>query len=70
MENGMNVLSLFDGMACGMLALDRIGIKPERYIASEIDKWAIQISSKNWPEIEHVGSVTDIEPSDLPEITC
>lgn len=68
MENRMNVLSLFDGMACGMLALDRIGIKPDRYIASEIDKWAMQISSKNWPQIEHVGSVTDIDPSDLPEI--
>lgn len=54
----MKVLSLFDGISCGMVALERVGIPIERYVAYEIDKYAIQISEKNYPQIEHCGDVT------------
>ena len=54
----MKVLSLFDGISCGMVALERAGIPVERYVAYEIDKHAIQISKKNYPQIEHCGDVT------------
>jgi len=56
----MNILSLFDGISCARVALDRAGIKVNNYYASEIDKYAIQVSSKNWSDIIQVGSVTDI----------
>ena len=46
----MNVLSLFDGMSCGQIALERAGIPVENYFASEIDKWAIKITQKNYPK--------------------
>lgn len=51
------VLSLFDGMACGMLAMLRSGIEVERYVAFEIDKYAVKTSSHNFPMIEHKGDV-------------
>lgn len=54
----MKVLSLFDGISCGMVALERAGIPVERYVAYEIDKNAIKISQKNYPQIEHCGDVT------------
>lgn len=54
----MKVLSLFDGISCGMVALERAGIPVERYVAYEIDKNAIKISEKNYPQIEHCGDVT------------
>lgn len=54
----MKVLSLFDGISCGMVALERSGIPVERYVAYEIDKYAIQISKKNYPKIEQCGDVT------------
>ena len=54
----MKVLSLFDGISCGRVALERAGIPVERYVAYEIDKNAIKISRKNWPDIEHCGDVT------------
>lgn len=53
----MNVLSLFDGISCGMVALERAGIKVDRYVAFEIEKNAIAISKKNYPNIEHEGDV-------------
>ena len=53
----MNVLSLFDGISCGMVALERAGIPVDRYIAYEIDKYAIQTSEKNYPEIVRRGNV-------------
>lgn len=53
----MRVLSLFDGMACGMLALQKAGFEVERYVAYEIDKYAVQTSSHNFPMIEHRGDV-------------
>ena len=53
----MRVLSLFDGISCGMVALKRIGISVEAYDAFEIDKYAITVSSRNHPEIVHHGNV-------------
>ena len=53
----MKVLSLFDGISCGMVALERAGIPVERYVAYEIDPNAIKISRKNYPMIEHCGDV-------------
>lgn len=53
----MKVLSLFDGMACGMLAMLKAGINVSRYVAYEIDKYAIKTSSYNFPTIEHKGDV-------------
>lgn len=53
----MNVLSLFDGISCGMAALERAGIPVEKYSAYEIDKYAITVSEKNYPYIERHGDV-------------
>lgn len=55
----MRVLSLYDGISCGMAALERSGISVERYDAFEIDKYAIKISEKNYPQIVHHGDVFD-----------
>lgn len=57
----MNVLSLFDGMSCGMLAFLDKGIIPDRYVAYEIDKYAIKTSKHNFPKIEHMGNVFDAD---------
>ena len=54
----MKVLSLFDGISCGMVALERAGIPVERYVAYEIEPNAIKVSQKNYPQIEHCGDVT------------
>ena len=56
----MNVLSLFDGMACGRIALERAGIHVDKYFASEVDKYAMQIAKNNYPDIIHVGDVQDV----------
>lgn len=53
----MKVLSLFDGISCGMVALERAGIPVERYVAYEIDENAIKVSKHNYPQIEHCGDV-------------
>ena len=58
MSRGLKVLSLFDGISCGMVALERAGIQVDRYVAYEIDKYAIQVSEANYPQIEHMGDVT------------
>ena len=54
----MKVLSLFDGISCGMVALERAGMPVERYVAYEIDENAIKVSKHNYPQIEHCGDVT------------
>lgn len=54
----MNVLSLFDGISCGRIALERARIKVDKYVAYEIDENAIKVSKKNYPQIEHCGDVT------------
>jgi DNA-cytosine methyltransferase len=64
----MNVLSLFDGMSGGQIALKKLGITPENYFASEIDKYAIQITQKNFPNTIQLGDVTKITASGLPQI--
>lgn len=55
----MNVLSLYDGISCGMAALERAGIHVESYSAYEIDRYAITVSSKNYPKVKHCGNVFD-----------
>ncbi|MDD3393816.1 MAG: DNA (cytosine-5-)-methyltransferase [Anaerotignum sp.] len=57
----MKVLSLFDGISCGMVALERAGIPVEKYYASEIDKYAMQVSAKNYPDIIQIGDVTEVK---------
>lgn len=57
----MRVLSLFDGISCGRVALERAGIPVEKYYASEIDKHAIQVAMKNYPDTIQLGDVTKID---------
>ena len=64
----MNVLSLFDGMSCGQQALERAGIPIENYFASEIDKYAIQVTMANYPNTIQLGSVVGVDASKLPKI--
>ena len=64
----MNILSLFDGMSCGQIALDKLGIPVTNYFASEIDKYAIEIAKKNYPSTIHLGDVTQVKGDDLPQI--
>ena len=64
----MNVLSLFDGMSCGQIALNRAGVSYDKYYASEIDKHAIKVTQTNYPKTIQLGDVTKIKGSDLPKI--
>lgn len=64
----MNVLSLFDGISCGQVALERAGIKVDKYFASEIDKYAIQVTQKNFPNTIQLGDITQLKGSTLPKI--
>ena len=68
MKNGINVLSLFDGLSCGNIALERAGVSVNSYFASEVDKYAIQIANKNYPEIIQLGDVLGVKGKDLPKI--
>ncbi|MAX51539.1 MAG: hypothetical protein CMH22_06125 [Methylophaga sp.] len=61
----MNVLSLFDGMSCGQVALERAGVKVDNYFASEIDKYAIKIAQKNYPNTIQLGDVTNWRDWDI-----
>lgn len=60
----INVLSLFDGISCGQVALARAGIPVNQYFASEIDKHAIKVTQHNWPDTIQLGSVTDLKHID------
>ena len=64
----MNVLSLFDGMSCGQQALERSGFKVDNYFASEIDKYAIQVTMANYPNTIQLGSVVNVNGYKLPKI--
>lgn len=64
----MKVLSLFDGISCARVALERAEIPVGVYYASEIDKYAIQISEKNYPDIIQLGDVTKITKDMVGEI--
>lgn len=60
----LNVLSLFDGMSCGRIALDRAGLEVGNYFASEIDKHAVAVAKHNYPSTTHIGDVTKVKYHD------
>ena len=64
----MNVLSLFDGMSCGRIALERAKLTIDNYFASEIDKHAIKVAQHNFPDTIQIGSVIDVNVGNLPKI--
>lgn len=64
----ITVLSLFDGISCGQVALQRACIPVEKYLASEIDKYAIQVTQKNYPNTVQLGDVRNLWASQLPKI--
>lgn len=64
----MKVLSVFDGISCGQVALNRCGIKVDEYYASEIDKYAIQVAQKNFPNTIQLGPVELVNKERLPKI--
>ena len=67
-DNGINVLSLFDGISCGQVALKNANIKINNYFASEIDKHTIKVTQSNYPNTKQIGSVLDIDFKTLPKI--
>lgn len=67
-QDGLTVLSLFDGMSCGQIALREAGIKVSNYFASEIDKHAIAQTQHNFPETVQLGDVRGVRAADLPPI--
>jgi len=64
----INVLSLFDGISCGQIALERQGFEIENYFASEIDKYAMQITMANYPNTKQLGDVKNVTAEQLPKI--
>ena len=64
----MKVLSMFDGMSCGQIALKRLGIPVKTYYASEIDKYAIEVCKNNFPNTIHVGDITKLDPKDFMDV--
>jgi len=62
------VLSLFDGMSCGQLALQRTGFEVDKYMACEIDKYGMQVTRKNFPNTIQLGDVCDVKGENLPPI--
>jgi DNA-cytosine methyltransferase len=64
----LNILSLFDGMSCARIALERLGVQVDNYYACEIDKYAIQVSTANYPDIQQIGDITAIKADDYPNI--
>jgi site-specific DNA-cytosine methylase len=64
----VRVLSLFDGMSCGQVALKQLGITPTAYYASEIDKWAIKVTKENFPDTIHIGDVNDVDFTEYRDI--
>lgn len=64
----MNVLSLFDGISCGQIALRRLGVEIDQYFASEIDEYAIKVTQKHYPETVQLGDVVKIKGENLPKI--
>ena len=57
----MDALSVFDGISCGHVALERAGLTVDNYYASEIDKYAIQVAQKNHPRTVQLGDVTQVK---------
>ena len=67
-DTKINVLSLFDGMSCGHIALDRLGIEADKYFASEIEAASIKVTMANYPNTIQIGDVTKVNGKDLPKI--
>ena len=67
-DKGITVLSLFDGMSGAQIALERSGFKVDKYFASEIDKYAIQVTQHNYPNTIQLGDIIQIKSKDLPQI--
>ena len=63
-----NVLSLFDGMSCGQIALNKLNFEYDNYYASEINSSAIKVTMSNYPNTKQIGSITEVSGSDLPNI--
>lgn len=60
----INVMSMYDGMSCGHIALDKLGANVGKYYATEIDKYAIQTAKKNYPEMIHLGDAYQVRNED------
>jgi DNA (cytosine-5)-methyltransferase 3A len=65
---GINVLSLFDGISCGQVALERVGIKVDNYFASEINSKSIWITQNNYPDTIQIGDIKKVKSENLPKI--
>ncbi|MEY8352516.1 DNA cytosine methyltransferase [Lachnospiraceae bacterium 54-53] len=63
-ENEVNVMSMYDGMSCGHIALDKLGVNVEKYYATEIDKYAIQTARENYPGMIHLGDAYQVRDAD------
>lgn len=68
--DAINVLSLFDGISCGQVALERVGIPVKNYYASEIDENCIKITQKNYPKTKQLGDVRDLNLTDFVCVPC
>ena len=64
----MNVVSYFDGMSCGQIALDKLNVKVDNYFAYEIDKYAMRVTQNNYPKTKQMGNVTEAKLNELPKI--
>jgi DNA-cytosine methyltransferase len=64
----MKVLSLFDGMSCAQIALERCGLEVDKYFASEVDKYGIKVCQANYPGTVHLGDVRDVKVDNLPNV--
>ena len=65
---GLRILSLFDGMSCTQIALKNLDIKVDKYYSSEIDKYAMIVTQKNFPDTVQLGDIKDIKGLDFPDI--
>ncbi|AGO48448.1 DNA methylase [Cellulophaga phage phi18:2] len=68
MSKVKKVVSFFDGMSCGQIALNKVGIIPDQYLSYEIDKYAMIVAQANYPNTKQMGSVTDVDPDDLKDV--
>jgi DNA (cytosine-5)-methyltransferase 3A len=66
--NKQNILSCFDGISCGRIALERAGIPINQYFAAEVDKHAIRVTQHNYPDTIQLGDITQIKSENLPII--
>lgn len=69
LEEEFNVLSLFDGLSCGQIALNKAGIKYNKYFSSEIEKNSISVTQHNYPDTIQLGDITQLKGENLPKIS-